>query len=475
MLKKVQIIFLGLGMLICMLPFLGMVFHPTEETTDNRKQAEYPSLTTKEGKLNTDYPSQLEKWFDDHFFLRNEMIYADSMIQGKIFGTSAVENVIYGTDGWLYYTSTLGDYLGTERMTEREVSMLSHNLSLICNWAEAKGITPVLAVPPNKNTLYGEHMPYYDSLKVDPAHTLEQLPSVCEEIGLPYADLYGVFRDQEEVLYLKRDSHWNNKGAVLACDAILDKTGAAYTSFADAEVTRSKDSVGDLDQMLYTFYGEPEMNYHYAVPQTFTYETQTKSVEDAWIATTCEGKKGTLLMFRDSFGNTLLEQMAEQFGRAVFTKESPYRLQKVVREQQPDTLIIEKVERNLKDFITEPPIVDAAEFGPPPSVEDITLCDKRKTDPKDFETELSTSPYDPDLYRLSGRIPEDMAEGMVYTDTEICLKINGKLYSAYQTRENGFCLYLNRQQFSEAAMEVQVILINRNENILVGELTVDPE
>ena len=468
-LTLVQLLFLGVGMLTCLVPFVGMAFHPTEDSTENKTPAAFPSVNAKDGGLNTKFFEEFDAWFNEHFAFRNELVAADAYVQGTLFKTSAEEQVIYGTDGWLYYSSTLGDYLGTNCMTERELFNLKHNLKIVTDWAKDRGVTLVLTVPPNKNTLYGEHMPYYASTIVKNEHTMDFLPVICEEIGLPYADLYALFRNQSEELYLKRDSHWNGKGALLAYNRIMETADQAmpdgytehawddsmhpdhwsYEDYQSAPAIRAKDADGDLNRMLYTFFGEKEMDTHYDVKPEFSYTTETESVEDAWICTKNPEKERSLVMFRDSFGNTLLPYIADQFQTACFTRESPYRLQKLVEEQKPKLVILEKVERNLKDYITQPPILSAPEV-------DISseLPSKEPVDGKRPELTAEASVYDPSMIRISGVIPEDILS----TETEIVLSVDGTGRKVYHTGSNGFMVYLDSSELSGGTCKVQVLL-----------------
>jgi len=73
------------------------------------------------------------------------------------------------------------------------------------------------------------------------------------------------------------------------------------------------------------------------------------------IRTVSEGKNGTLLMFRDSFGNTLHQDLAESFSQACFSRAMPYDLSML----DADTLIVEIVERNLVDLSTKAPLMEA--------------------------------------------------------------------------------------------------------------------
>lgn len=98
---------------------------------------------------------------------------------------------------------------------------IAHMLSMTQEALNEKGVKFLFTIAPNKNSLYGENMPYYDSLKVTDETNRERLTQVLKQEGVSYADLYQAFTEQDEVLYHARDSHWNNKGAALAADVLM--------------------------------------------------------------------------------------------------------------------------------------------------------------------------------------------------------------------------------------------------------------
>ena len=144
-------------------------------------------------------------------------------------------------------------------------------------------------------------------------------------------------------------------------DALLTDLNKEHELYETVPVLRTKTEIGDLNKMIYPMWSQPEWNYDYQYKKNYTYTSDTKSVEDAYITTTNKKAQGSLLMFRDSFGNTLLPWMAQSYEKAVFSKEMPYPLEKYMQESKADTVIIEKVERNLKDFITDPPMLTPSE------------------------------------------------------------------------------------------------------------------
>ncbi len=446
---KKYLIFMIACVAVCLLPFAGMTVWPTTVSTENKAMSEFPKLKEAEGGLNPNYFKELEEYFNEHFAFRNELVYTDAKIQTTVFGVSNVDTVTYGKDGWLYYSSTLDDYLGTHKMSERQVYNLAHNLSLVHQYVEQNGSDFVMAIPPNKNTLYGEHMPYYDSYIVDKEHNVDVLAPKLQKFGVPYADLLSMFRSEDEVLYLKRDSHWNGKGAVMAYNCLMDKLGYAHNDYEDCPVSRSKDENGDLNRMLYTFYGEKELNYKYEIAQEFDYANDVKSVEDVWIETELHAGKGAgngkLLMFRDSFANTLIPLIANQFEKAWFTKEVPYGLESLMEQYAPDTVIFEKVERNLPEYIKTPPIISAIEEQVPQAVESLET---------DTTITMESLEYDAGYYKISGSVEEAFLED----ETDIVVGINGSYYKAYHIGANDYEVYIKKENLPTYPIELTVLV-----------------
>lgn len=451
---KKCLIFMIACLAVCLLPFTGMAVWPTTVSTENKTMSEFPDLKDAKGSLNLNFFKELEEYFNEHFAFRNELIFADAKIQTMVFGVSNVDTVIYGKDGWLYYTSTLDDYLGNHRMTERQVYNLAHNLSLVQQYVQQNGSAFVLTVPPNKNTLYGAHMPYYYSRIVDQKHNIDALTPKLQEQGVYYADLLSLFRNDNEVLYLKRDSHWNGKGALAAYNCIMDTLEYAHKNYEDAPVTRSKDEDGDLNRMLYTVYGEKELNYKYEIAQEYKYVNEVKSVEDVWIETELHTEhsmgNGKLLMFRDSFGNTLIPLLANQFEKAWFTKEVPYGLESLMEQYAPDTVIFEKVERNLSEYIKMPPVISAPEEKVPRVVETLE---------SDTTISMESLEYDADYYKISGSVEETL----LGNETDIVVGINGCYYKAYHIGTNDYEVYIKKKNIQTDSPDIEVLIKDQKE------------
>ena len=222
-------IFITFCLIILLIPFAGMAVAPTNETTENKVLSEFPKLF-EERKLNVDFLNDLGEYFTAHFAFRPQMVSSNALIYGKLFGTSTTDQVLIGKNNWMYYTETLNDYTGQHLMTERALKNVVHNLALMQKYVESRGSEFLLVIAPNKNSIYDENMPYYYRKRTG-KNNYERLMPLLDSAGIHYTDLFTAFAESDEVLYLERDSHWTNKGAVLVYNQIMENTDLDYEKY----------------------------------------------------------------------------------------------------------------------------------------------------------------------------------------------------------------------------------------------------
>lgn len=349
--------FTALILLLCLIPSLGMLL-PAQEGTAGGNQAlsRAPSLRDPEGNWNPVYLSQIQDYAGDNFYLRQEMITAWSALNAKGLRSSITEDVVLGTDGWLYFADTLPNYVGLQPMTDREIFSAARNLRLMAEYCESQGARFLFTLAPNKNSLYPEHMPGLTLPAARQARDAKRLAEELERQSVRYLDLFSLFRGQEETLYFKTDSHWNGKGAALAADAVNEALGRS-SGYFDGPFTREDVHKGDLYDMLYPAGEGLEADQVYGGELTIEYDVPIRSAENLTIMTH-GGGEGSLLMFRDSFGNNLYPYLADSFDAALFSRSMPYRLD-LVSQREADYVAAELVERNLRYLIQNVPVMPA--------------------------------------------------------------------------------------------------------------------
>lgn len=352
------IVFLGVFLLMCLWPLVGMAIAGPSEAAANEILAAPPSFTSADGSFNTKILHDASDYFADHFASRQELITVNAKLEAALFGESAEEKVLLGKDGWLFYRSTLDDYQGQNLLTDREIRSAARCLALVQEYARERGCAFLFTVAPNKNTLYPEYMPGR-CLRSDVPGNLDRLSEALRDENVSYADLKAAFLAEDSVLYQRLDSHWSNLGAALAHDTItevLDKQAEQF--YQPDHFTAAQDHDADLYQMLYPAGSEKDVQFYPTWSWRFAYTQPIRSAEDQTIRTVCDGQDGMLLMFRDSFGNTLYPFLAESCGAACFSRAMPYDLS-LLDSEGADMLVIEIVERNIGWLVTRAPILPA--------------------------------------------------------------------------------------------------------------------
>ncbi len=437
-----------------------MIFYPTTTSTENTALAEAPKVINADGSFNELFFQDCGEYFNDHIALRNQMIFVDAKIQTKLFNESNISGVIYGKNDWLYYSSTSDDYSGHNKLSERELFNLANNLSIVQDYLVKQDISFVFTVPANKNTLYSENMPYYYSASAIEEHNAKQLERFLEEQDVNYISMFDLFEAQNEVLYQLRDSHWNTKGACLAYNSIMDFFNIAHNDYSDNKPVVKKNANGDLNKMLYSFYGKLENDYIYPIPETYSFSDSDASVEDGWLITENDDGSGTMLMFRDSFADKLIPFMSAEFETAYYSKAQPNALERYIEADKPDYVVIEKVERNITDYLYNPPIISPASYELP---KNILIKDTNTT------VSIQNCDYDANFYTISGEVDEVA----ISEKSEIYLAINDSIYRAYHTAENGFIVYFKKSELKGKSVEIRVYTVTGNKCIQTSFETIN--
>lgn len=419
--KRIYLLYVGIVLVILLFPFVGMSLWANDEAIANEELSEWPQFKV-DGEWNVDYLQEAGAYFEDHFAFRRQMITANSVLWEKCFKVSAANQVVAGEDGWLYFAGTLDDYLGRDLLSERELYNVVHNLSMVQDYVEGQGAHFYLMLVPNKNTLYGEYMPYY--YRAGESSNLKKLILLMENAGIHYVDLLTAFETEEEALYFQRDSHWNNEGALLAYRVLMDETEKKYETYLNVPRYLMEDHYGDIEEMIYPSAVKPEEEIYFDKEWGYHYQNDVGDNMDSWIETENLQKEGVLLMYRDSFGEAILPFLADEYGRAYFSRLVPYNLNQVLK-YQPDTVVIEKVERNISDFATDIPVMES-------SLVEYTVALEKQTDTT-IESET-----DGGYLIIRGEIDWRYLE----TDSEIYVSVSDasrgdmKTYQAFYTLTN---------------------------------------
>jgi hypothetical protein len=396
-----------------------MFFAGPSEAGANERLSPAPVLW-KDGQINDNFLFDTAVWFNDHFFLRQELISANNLLNTSLLQTSEKDSVILGTDGWLYYGSTLDDYTGRNPMSDRELSAASRNLELMAQYCAENNKRFTFMICPNKNSLYSGNMPDFGAVNLE--HDGVKLLSLTENVT--YVDLFEAFSQQDEILYFRTDSHWNSKGAALGADLINGSFGKT-TDYFSGSFAQTNDYTGDLYEMLYPAFSGNESQPIYQGQLDFTFTGKQTRPDSITLLTQSSGSD-SLLAYRDSFGNLLFPYLADSYGSARFSRSTSYDL-----TLDADYILIELVERNLRYLITYVPVM-------PSPVCQISSAPPEGTTP----VQRSTTKQVPQGTHLwTGNLDYNPGD-------RIYIESAGTHYEAFQTQD-GFAVYLPEGQMPE--------------------------
>ena len=355
--KRFDLLYICVCLVLCAVLWLGMLLAGPAQAKANEVLTTKPVLRSDAG-WNTRYLSDLADYVADRFFLRQELVTAHNRLLTALGGGEAAD-VIAGRDGWLYYAATLDDYTGAGALSDAELAAAARNLALMQEYCDARGIRFLFVPTPNKNSLYDAAMPSYGVKAQE--HSAERLLRLLDAQGVANLDLFAAFRAQGETLYFAHDSHWNARGAALAADAINAALGRESDYFS-GDFSGETAHSGDLFEMRYPAGHDGETDRVYGGALSYERAGSDTRPDSITINTTSQSD-GTLLMFRDSFGNALYPYLADSFGAARFSRATAYNLT-LTEKLGAKYVVVELVERNLRYLLRFTPVMPAPERTP---------------------------------------------------------------------------------------------------------------
>jgi hypothetical protein len=236
--------------------------HVDISPSDNRSMALRPSISFRDTAAWEKYSLLYEAYYRDSFFLRNRLIRAYNRLHVTVLGaTPAKQHALVGQHGWLFLPQLLG-----EADTYRPLPLCPEQLAA---WKDvytqrhiylaAHGIDYFVMPLPDKQSIYTEYLPRgYAASWQQHSRRRQLLEVLCNDPLLHVVDVAEALAEAKARLpvYLRTDSHWNNYGAWLATQTLVQKLAvhhpgmglpppSAYTcSLYHAEGT------GDLTRML---------------------------------------------------------------------------------------------------------------------------------------------------------------------------------------------------------------------------------
>ena len=299
---------------------------------------------------------------EESFYTRGRLINLTANLRYKL-GDRVFPKVVVGDNGWLIFTAEgdVQDFQKVEAFTEEELSTFQMDLdALSANYAE-RGITLLVVVVPNKNTIYPERVP--SQIRVLGTETrLEQVASYLKVHGqTQFLDLRPALREAkaEHEIYYATDTHWTGYGSYVAYAAIMNALQKTFPNLAprpasDFKIVEREPEIMDLAGNIgTTLLPESKIQFAPKFDLRTAYKTINLGGRRLMLSYNADDTLPDLVMYYDSFFFTVNPLLGEHFHQGVFVQNySGGGLWNLswVDERKPDVVIIEFNERYLEDL-----------------------------------------------------------------------------------------------------------------------------
>ena len=298
-----------------------------------------------------------------------------SYLRRIVFGERVFDKTLIGKERWLIFTDegSIDDYQHVNAFSVAELKRLQRDLDALNEYLRQKGIVFLVVIPPNKNTIYPEYVP--DEIPVANAPSrYDQLVEYMRQHGeTKILDLRPALLEARKtrVVYLSKDTHWNDHGAHIAYQQILLALHADFPvlkphPLSDYQQTTEAGVVLDLAENIAApdlVTDDITLSPLYA--SNTTYYQEKHAGRRLTIGTNPNTALPKIVIYHDSFFNRLINWVGDHFEKSVFIPiNSPPEIWNFswIDSEQPDIVILEFTERYIDQI---PKYVDLPKEAPP--------------------------------------------------------------------------------------------------------------
>ena len=352
--SRIEIVFLAVFFALLLVP-MSHISDAQKSEQENRMLAKFPSLYVN-GQINKSYGTDFEKWFNDRFLGRDFFIGLYNKVILSFNDKIDNEKVFQGKEDWLFYKreGSIENFQNAVLFRDKDLQNIATQLQNIYEWCEKHNKKFYFIIAPDKNKIYGEYFPDMKKKRPDSQSRARQLLQYLgKHTNVKTLYLYDILMNNKNkgLLYYKNDTHWNELGAYLGYQEI---TKMVREDFSDVSVFQAdtykkiKHLRGDLTNMY------PEELRHddatsYDVPLINNMVQCDGNIGDRTKPILCTSSSSDLkvLVFRDSFTNSLVPYLGKSFGKAKYIWKYDISNEDTKLMQEADIVFLIMVERNI--------------------------------------------------------------------------------------------------------------------------------
>jgi alginate O-acetyltransferase complex protein AlgJ len=288
---------------ICLGPFIGT----SELQTNSGVERPSPSL-------DFGYPGNMSRWLAEHAVLKNQAIRLDGEIDRLVFGEEASAGsvsprVIEGRAGVAF----IADAFNEACNAHIETSKLIERLKMFSEVIRKSGREFNLIVSPDKSTVLSDFLPPKFDLK-------DCFESYNKNfwMSLENSDIRGFINlrnplvdartNRRELLFKRRDTHWDNAGGLVAAKTVVDSLAPGIWEEKSVSFSGLVGEVGDLDVISGGTEVDQVPSYSLQRPRDVVVKSESVSLNNKIVGRKFHSESessslisGNTLIFGDSF------------------------------------------------------------------------------------------------------------------------------------------------------------------------------
>ncbi len=321
--SRIEIIFLSVFFVSLFLP-MSHVNTDEISTRENRALARWQPLFIKDEGVNLGFGRAFDNWFNDRFLMRDSFIaiHDKKYLLSKNWRT---QKVVKGKDGWLFLGTkdAIDSYTNSILFSQDELKKIADYLNSINDYCEKNGKKFYFIVAPDKAKVYNE---YYTDLikpqgKISRVDQLSEYLQANSKVKLIYPLEELQKQKEKEYVYFKQDTHWGFYGAYFAYLQLMNDMKKDFEDIPIYKINNYDyvEFSGDLNAMLPDVL-KVETDTKYITPVfDNTNFNCTKPIQEKDVVNCVnENQTKNLLVFRDSFSNSLIPYLGSSFKNSMF-------------------------------------------------------------------------------------------------------------------------------------------------------------
>lgn len=315
-----SIVFVVVFFVLAALPALH-ISQEKESVKENRMLAKYPMYFTG-GHFNYEFGEQFDKWFNDRFFGRNELIY----MYGKIVKNRKTNKsgIIFGKDGWLFMRGdgSLENFQNSIVLTPEQMQQGLDYLVALDKWCRQHNKKFYYVIVPGKGSIYGEYFDENIKKINDDSHSVARqfIEYIHSHSNIKVFYLYDalIAAKPDGLLYYKRDTHWNLYGGYIGYQELMRKIAPenGLKPF-DVYSWHEENHDGDLYEMYIDMPRDLDTLYKYPDITPIKCKEFKREEKTKYKTKICDNSRGhkNLFILHDSFERSMEPYILQTFNR----------------------------------------------------------------------------------------------------------------------------------------------------------------